>query len=392
MPRRICAVSGSRADYGLLYWVLKGIEADDALELQLAVTGMHLSPEFGLTVRQIEQDGFKIDAKVEMLLSSDSPAAVTKSMGLGIIGFADALSRLQPDLMLLLGDRFEIFAAAQAGMIARIPVAHIHGGELSRGAFDDAIRHSLTKLSHLHFVAGNEFAERVIQLGEQPDHVHVVGAPGLDHLRRSHLLSRSELEAALEIELEEPLFLVTYHPVTLESTDPSVGFGELLAALEKVKEATIILTKTNADTNGRVINLMIDEFVTNNSWRAKAFTSLGQQRYLSLLRLVDAVMGNSSSGIVEAPAVGAATVNIGDRQGGRLRATSVVDCAEDRLEIEAAIRKVLRPEFRKGLGTTVSLYGDGTAAGQIVEHLRQVELDGLLKKDFHDLRRSQEKG
>lgn len=385
MKRRICVVTGTRADYGLLYWPMREILDAPDLELQVLVTGMHLSPEFGMTVREIEADGFEVSDRVEMLLSSDSPAAIAKSMGVGLIGFADALRRLSPDVILLLGDRFEILAAAQAAMVARIPIAHIHGGESTTGLMDDSIRHAVTKMALYHFVTAEPFRRRVIQLGEHPARVHIVGAPGLDHLRRSELLDRASLEQALGFPLRTPVLLVTYHPVTLEATDPSEPMGELLAALDAVPEATLIFTRTNADTRGRVINQMIDRYVDSNPERAHVFTSLGQQRYLSALREVDAVVGNSSSGIIEAPAVQVPTVNVGDRQGGRLRAQSVVDCAVTREAIEAAIRRVLTTDFRQAMGDATSPYGDGHAAERIVGHLRELPLEDVLKKGFYDL-------
>lgn len=386
MPKRkLCVVTGTRAEYGLLYWLLREIEADEALDLQLAVTGMHLSPEFGMTVEAIEADGFAVDARVEMLLSSDTPVGIAKSIGLGVIGFADAFARLRPDLVVVLGDRFEILAAAQAALVAKIPIAHIHGGEATKGLIDDPIRHAVTKMAHFHFVAAEPFRRRVIQLGEHPDRVHLVGAPGLDHLRRSALLDREALEASLGFELRTPTLLATYHPVTLDTGDPSQPMRELLAALDERPDALVIFTKANADTDGRVINEMIDAYAAEHPERVKAFTSLGQQRYLSALHQVDAVVGNSSSGIIEAPAAGVPTVNIGDRQGGRLRAASVVDCAADRDAIGVALRKALDPTFRGEVRHMNSPFGDGDASRQIKEHLKEASLEDLLKKGFYDI-------
>lgn len=381
--RKVCVVTGSRADYGLLFWLMKGIAADPALELQVVATGMHLSPEFGLTYRQIEADGFAIAAKVEMLLSADTPVAISKSLGLGVIGFADALERLRPDVVVVLGDRFEILAAAQAALIAAIPLAHIHGGERSEDAFDESIRHAVTKMAQWHFVAAEAYRKRVVQMGEAPESVFNCGSPGLDHLSHLTWLSRAELEQSLGMALGTPLFLVTYHPVTLSGESPVAPMGELLAALESFPEATLVFTYPNADTGGRAIIGCIDEFVTRNSKRAKAFVSLGQQRYLSLMRECDVVVGNSSSGLTEAPALGKATVNIGGRQSGRLKASSVIDAPERREAIQRAIRDALSEPFRKGLGETISPYGAAGASQAIIARLRGALPS--IRKPFFDI-------
>jgi UDP-hydrolysing UDP-N-acetyl-D-glucosamine 2-epimerase len=384
--RKVCVVTGSRAEYGLLYWLLRDIREEHGLELQLLVTGMHLSPEFGMTVREIEADGLPIAERIEMLLSSDSPAGITKAIGVGVIGFADAFARLRPDIVVLLGDRFEILAAAQAAMVATIPIAHIHGGEVTHGAIDDAMRHSLTKMSHYHFVSAEPFRRRVIQLGEAPERVVVVGAPGLDHLRRTELMDRAELEASLGFQLRRPALLVTYHPATLAGVHPSEPMRELLAALDRSQAQTVVFTRPNADTHGRVINGLIDEFLERHPDRAHAFSSLGQKRYLSALRHVDAVVGNSSSGIIEAPAVPVATVNVGMRQGGRLRAKTVIDCAEKRGEMEAAIARAISPEFRdECVRGATSPYGDGQASQRILRHLKEADLDHAVRKRFFDV-------
>lgn len=379
MPRRICVITGTRAEYGLLYWVMKEIQQDAELQLQVIATGMHLSPEFGLTYRVIETDGFSIDSKVEMLLSSDTPVGIAKSIGLGVIGFADALERLKPDLLLLLGDRFEILAAAQAALVARIPIAHIAGGDLTEGAFDEAIRHSITKMAHLHFVTNEFSARRVRQLGEHPDYVFMVGNPGLDHIRRLTLLSREELEHSLEFCFREKNLLVTFHPATLDHCSPALQFEELLKALAALgPEVGLIFTMPNADTDGRVIMRMIGDFVESHP-NAKAFTSLGQLRYLSALAQVDAVVGNSSSGLYEAPSFKTPTVNIGDRQGGRLQAASVVNCPSD----AAAIRTAIDTAFALDCSAVVNPYGDGESSERIVAVLKQLpEASSLLKKRF----------
>lgn len=384
MSRKICVVTGTRAEYGLLGWVIKGIRGTPGLELQVIATGMHLSPEFGLTYREIEKDGFRIDRKVEILLSSDTPVGLTKSMGLGMIGFGEALQQLQPDLMLVLGDRFEIFSAVAAAMVARIPVAHLHGGEATEGTFDEAIRHSITKMSHLHFVAAEQYRRRVIQLGEHPDRVFLVGGLGIDNIKKLDLLDRPTLEASLGFELGPKNLLVTFHPVTLENATCAQQMAELLAALEQLEDTHLIFTMPNADTGGRVLFEMIEQFVADHP-NARAYVSLGQLRYLSCLRHVDGVVGNSSSGLAEVPSFGKGTINIGDRQRGRLKAESVIDCNPDRRSITAALQRLYSPEFQAMLATVRNPYGEGGASEKIVQVLRDYPLESILKKAFHDL-------
>jgi len=380
-PRRICVVTGSRADYGILYWLLKAIAGDRDLELQIAATGSHLSPEFGLTWREIEADGFAIAAKVEMLLSADTPSAIAKSLGLGVIGFADAFARLAPEIVVVLGDRFEILAAAQAALVARIPIAHIHGGEVSEHAIDESIRHAITKMAQWHFVAAEPYRKRVIQMGESPERVFNHGAPGLDHLSKSEWLSRARLEEKLGMRLGEPLFLVTYHPATLGERPPEEAMAELLAALEAFPEATVVFTHPNADAGGRALIGPIEAFVRSHPQRAKAFVALGQRGYLNVMREADVVVGNSSSGITEAPALHKATVNVGERQKGRLKAASIIDAAERRDDIVRALRKALSPEFRATLAGTESLYGVGDASRAILARLK-AELPRVAKPFF----------
>lgn len=379
--RKICVVTGTRADYGLLFWLMKEIQADPDLELQIVATGMHLSPEFGLTYKVIEEDGFVINERVEMLLSSDSPVGITKSIGLGVIGFADVLARLKPDMLVLLGDRFEILAMAQAALVSRTPIAHLFGGDTTEGAFDESIRHAITKMAHVHFVSHEDSARRVRQLGENPQHVHLVGSTGIDQIKRLRLLDRSELEAELNFRFLKRNLLVTFHPATLDSEKPELQFGELLAALDRLgPEVGVIFTKPNADTSGRILIKMIDDFCHKHP-HAKAYTSLGQLRYLSVMAQVDAVVGNSSSGLYEAPSFKVPTVNIGDRQKGRLQATSVINCAVESSAIESGIRKA----FDLNCDQVINPYGDGRSSEKIVKILKAIELNALLlKKKFFD--------
>lgn len=384
MMRKICIVTGARAEYGLLRWVMEGIRETLGLELMIIATGMHLSPEFGLTYREIEGDGFLIDRKIEMLLSSDTPTGLAKSMGLGLIGFGEALQQLDPDLMLVLGDRFEIFCAVAAAMVARIPVAHLHSGEATEGSFDEAIRHSITKMSHLHFVAAEEYRKRVIQLGERPDRVFLVGGLGIDNIKKLTLLDRPALEVSLGFELGPRNLLVTFHPVTLENATSTQQMTELLAALESLEDTHLIFTMPNADTDGRVLFGMVEKFIAGHA-NACAFSSLGQLRYLSCIRHVDGVVGNSSSGLTEVPSFGKGTINIGDRQRGRLKAESVIDCSPDRQSIAAALQRLYSPAFQATLKTVRNPYGEGGASEKIVQVLRDYPLESLLKKSFHDL-------
>lgn len=383
--RRICIVTGTRAEYGLLYWLLREIEADPDLHLQLVVTGMHLSPEFGLTYRMIEADGFEADAKVEMLLSSDTAVGIAKAIGLGVIGFADAFERLAPDMLVVLGDRFEILAAVQAALVARLPVAHLHGGETTEGAFDESIRHAITKMAHFHFVATEAYRQRVIQLGEQPARVWNVGAPGLDHLRRQTLWDRQRLADDLGQPLTQPVFLVTYHPVTLEAGTGMEALEALLEALDAFPTAQVIITKANADTGGRAINQRLEAYGAAHPGRVGVYASLGQVRYLSALRAADVVIGNSSSGIIEAPAFQKPVVNIGARQQGRVRAASVIDVAPTYEAIRAGIEQALSPAFQATLRGVTSPYGEGRASVQIKERLKEVDVQGVLVKSFYDL-------
>ena len=384
MNRKICVVTGSRADYGLLRWVMEDIRSTPGLELQVIATGMHLSPEFGLTYREIEKDSLHIDRKVEMLLSSDTPTGLAKSMGLGLIGFGEALQQLQPDLMLVLGDRFEIFSAVSAALVARIPVAHLHGGETTEGAFDEAIRHSITKMSHLHFVAATEYRKRVIQLGEHPDSVFLVGGLGIDNIKKFELLERTALEQSLDFRFGKRNLLITFHPVTLERSTTAQQMTELLSSLEALADTHLIFTLPNADTDSRVLFNMIEQFVAKHP-NARAYTSLGQLRYLSCIAQVDGVVGNSSSGLTEVPSLHKGTVNIGDRQRGRLKADSVIDCSPDRQSIDAALRRLYSLTFQASLKTIRTLYGESGASEKIIQILRDFPLENILKKTFYDI-------
>ena len=385
MKRKICIVTGSRADYSHLYWLMKEIQQDPSLQLQVIATGMHLAPEFGNTYQQIEKDAFVIDAKIKMDLSDDSPAGVTKSMGAALTGFADVLKRLMPDILVILGDRYEMLVAAQAAMIARIPLAHIHGGEATEGLIDESIRHSITKMAHLHFTAAAPYAKRVIQLGENPERVFNFGAPGLDYLEKLQLLTQTELEKLAGVSLTRPLFLITYHPVTLEKESPKKAFEELLNAVDRFPLSKLIFTKSNSDTEGRVINQAIESYVEKNPRRAVVFTAMGQLNYLSTLKYADVILGNSSSGIIEAPILKTPTINLGQRQRGRLRSESIIDCEEKTEAIVAATHRALSPEFKTRAEVCVSPYLYGNVSGRIREVLKRADLSGLLMKKFYDL-------
>ena len=385
MSRKICVVTGTRAEFGLLRWLMEAINNQPKLTLQVVATGMHLSPEFGSTYQEIEEAGFTIDAKVEMLLSSDTNTSITKSMGLGLIGFADSYERLAPDVLVLLGDRFEIFAAASAAMIAGIPIAHLHGGETTEGAFDEAIRHAITKMSHLHFVAADEYRRRVIQLGEHPDRIFNVGGMGIDAIKRIKLLSREELERSLDFALGEKSLLITFHPVTLEVGASSLAqMRELLAALGELENTTLIFTMPNADTGGRELGALVQQFAEQHT-NAKVYTSLGQLRYFSCLAQVDGVVGNSSSGLLEAPAFKIGTVNIGDRQKGRLKGESVIDCEPNSESILAALKTLDSTNFQASLATVMNPYGNGGASDAIVKVLAEYPLENIRKKQFYNL-------
>ncbi|MFQ5456323.1 MAG: UDP-N-acetylglucosamine 2-epimerase [Nitrospirota bacterium] len=399
---KICIITGTRAEYGLFYPLLKSLKRDDDLCLQIVATGMHLSPEFGLTYKEIVKDGFRIDEKVEMLLDSDSETGISKSIGLGIIGFTDAFCRLKPHLVMILGDRFESFASAVSAFVLRIPIAHIHGGEVTEGVIDDALRHSITKMSFFHFTSTERYRKRVIQLGESPDRVFNVGALGLDNIKETGLLSKSEIEGELgfrfplsscplpseeRVRVRGKTALVTYHPVTLEVNSSKQQFKKLLHALIEFKDLKVIFTKPNADMDTRVITRLIDEYVRNNPEKAVSFQSLGRLRYLSAMRYIDIVIGNSSSGIIETPSFGKPTVNIGDRQKGRIKAESVIDCRGEIGEIKAAIKKALSDRFQQFCKTVKNPYGDGRTSERIITILKdRLSRSISLKKGFFDIK------
>lgn len=384
MSRKICIITGTRAEFGLMRWLMQEVRSEPNLELQVIATGMHLSPEFGLTYQEVEQAGFAIDAKVEMLLSADTATAVTKSMGLGLIGFADAYSRLSPDLIVVLGDRFETFAAASAALIAGIPIAHLHGGETTEGAFDEAIRHSITKMSHLHFVAAEDYRRRVIQLGESPERVFLVGGLGIDAIKRITLMDRVSLESNLDFKFGSRNLLITFHPVTLEGQSSAQQMAELLSALDELTDTNLIFTMPNADTGGRELAGLLVDFVATHA-NARLYNSLGQLRYLSCMKYVDGVVGNSSSGLAEAPSLGVGTINIGNRQKGRLSASSVIHCSPTIESIREALKRLYEPSYRSKLSETINPYGGGGASKRIVEVLSTHTFDGLIKKSFYDL-------
>lgn len=384
--RKICVVTGTRAEYGLLYWLMKEIQADDALELQIIATGTHLSPEFGLTYKEIESDGFVIDEKVEMLLSSGTPTGVSKSMGIALIGLADAFQRLSPDIVVVLGDRYEILAATEAALIANVPIAHIHGGEITVGAIDDSIRHAITKMAHIHFVAAPEYRKRVLQMGENPANVHEVGAVGIDNIVKMPLLPLADLEKSIGFTLGEKYFLITYHPVTVAELRDKNAMQNMFDALDIFPEYRVLITKSNGDVGGREINRQIEQYAERNKERAYCCASLGQLRYLSAMQHCSAVVGNSSSGVLEAPVLKTPTVNIGARQKGRLRYSSVIDCEEEKKAIVDAMRKAVSEEFKAGLAGMEIPYADGKISVRIKNILRDSPMEGLFQKHFFDMK------
>jgi len=384
MPRKIAVFTGTRADYGLLYWLISDIQASEELTLQLIVSGSHLSPEFGNTFEQIEKDGFHIDEKVEMLLSSNSAVGAAKSMGLGVIGYAEALDRLRPDVLVILGDRFEALSMAQTATILGIAILHIHGGEITEGAYDDAIRHAITKLSLVHCTSTETYRQRVIQMGEEPDRVHHVGAIGLDHIKRSKLMTKKELAESLGFELTAPFFLVTYHPVTLDDEPAEATFDALLTSLNQFDSHQVIITYPNADNGGRGIITRLEEYSDNSNGRVLAIPSLGQVRYLSAVKHATAVIGNSSSGIIEVPSFNVPTVNIGCRQQGRLAADSVINCQPDAASITEAITQAIAQLPVLQHSPVSNPYGQGQSSQSIINILTRMSSKPI--KSFYDIK------
>ena len=386
--KRIGIMTGTRAEYGLLKSLMQEINKDNDLELYLIVSGMHLSPEFGMTYQEIEEDGFEINAKVEMLLSSDSPAGISKSIGLGVIGFADEFQRADLDMLILLGDRYEALSAAICAMVMRIPIAHLHGGEVTEGAIDEGIRHSITKMSYLHFTSTEQYRNRVIQLGENPERVFYVGALGVENIKKINLMTKEELERSIHFEIDENTVVVTYHPVTLENNTVEEQFLNLLKVLDRNPKIRMIFTKANADTNGRIVNELIDKYAAQNSERACAFMSLGQKRYLSALKYCRIVIGNSSSGIIEAPSFGKPIINIGDRQKGRICADSVINCGYTQQEIQQAMETALTEEFENKARKCRNPYEKENTAANIISVIKDYLLNDKikLKKGFYDIK------
>ncbi len=384
--KRICVISGSRADYGLLYWTLTKLKDSSFFELQICVTGMHLSHEFGMTYKMIEKDGFKIDYKVETLISGDSGASVSKSVGLGIIGFTDVFEKLRPDLILVLGDRFEIFSAVSAGMALRIPIAHCHGGELSLGAIDDAMRHSITKMSHIHFVSTEDYSKRIVQLGEEKSRVFNVGALGIESLKKIKFKSKKQLKNELGINFLEKSFLITFHPETLNKKTSESKFAEILKAVDKFENTTLIFTKPNADSEGRLLIDMIDNYILKNRFKSFCFKSLGQTNYLSTMSNVNLIIGNSSSGLIEAPYFKIPTINVGDRQKGRLYGESVINCKCNYKSIYESIKKGLNANFLESIKNSKNPYGNSNSSSKIINVLKNKNFKNLINKPFVDIK------
>lgn len=386
--RKICFITGTRAEYGLLSRLMKMVQDDNSSQLQIVATNMHLSPKFGNTYQEIENDGFTIDYKIPIIDDNDKDDAVTtvKSMSKALAGFADAYNELKPDLVVVLGDRYEILAAAEAALIERIPIAHIHGGEITEGAYDDAIRHSITKMSHLHFASTEEYRKRIIQLGEQPDKVFYVGALGVENIKKLPLMGKEEIEESIHFKLDGNTILVTYHPVTLGTHSAEQEIKEFLSALVERRDLRVVFTMPNSDTGSNVIVDAINKFVENNPHRAIAYKSLGLKRYLSVMKFCCAVVGNSSSGLLEVPSFGIPTLNIGDRQKGRIAADSVYNCDTDKLSILQGLDTIMSPSFKQKAVATHNPYDKGGTAQAIFDVISTYPLDELKQKHFYDIK------
>lgn len=386
--RKICFITGTRAEYGLLSRLMKMVQDDADTQLQIIATNMHLSPKYGNTYQEIEKDGFTIDRKIPIIDDNDKDSAVTtvKSMAKALAGFADAYDELKPDMVVVLGDRYEIMAAATAALIERIPIAHLYGGEITEGAYDDAIRHSVTKMSHLHFTSCEEYRHRVIQLGEQPDHVFNVGSIGVENIKMLPLMSKDEIEKEIGFAIDDHTILVTYHPVTLGNRTAKEDIDDFIAALDEKKDLRIIFTMPNSDTGGQAIVEAINAFVDKNHQRAKAFKSLGVLRYLSVMQQVAAVVGNSSSGLVEVPSFKIPTLNIGDRQKGRMAADSVFNCKTDKQSVLKGLDIVLSEEFRQKAAAIHNPYDKEGTAQAMFNVIRTYPLDSLNQKHFYDIK------
>lgn len=384
--KKISILTATRAEYGLLKPIINKLKKVPDFDVRVVVTGAHLSPEFGLTYKEIEQDGIQIDEKIEILLSSDTPSSISKSMGLAMISFADYFARLNPDMLIVLGDRYETLAVCCTAMNQKIPIAHLYGGETTEGAVDESIRHAITKLSYLHFTSTEEYRRRVIQLGEQPNRVFCVGAIGIENILNEKFMNKAELEQSINFKLDRPYAVITFHPVTLENNNSAEQFKALLDICKNHKGMKFIFSKANADADGRVINKLIDSFVIVNN-NAAAFTSLGMVRYLSAVKYSSMVVGNSSSGLIEAPSFGVPTINIGDRQKGRLQADSVINCEPVKDKIEKAFILALTKEFKDIAYKTINPYGDGNTSGKIVDAIKDFLLNDKidLKKKFNDM-------
>ena len=386
--RKICFITGTRAEYGLLSRLMKMVQDDNSTQLQIIATNMHLSPKFGNTYQEIENDGFTVDCKIPIIDDNDKDDAVTtvKSMAKALAGFADAYNELRPDLVVVLGDRYEILAAATAALIERIPIAHIHGGEITEGAYDDAIRHSITKMSHLHFASTEEYRKRIIQLGEQPDKVFYVGALGVENIKKLPLMGKEEIEESIHFKLDGNTILVTYHPVTLGTHSAEQEIKEFLSALVERRDLRVVFTMPNSDTGSNVIVDAINKFVENNPHRAIAYKSLGLKRYLSVMKFCCAVVGNSSSGLLEVPSFGIPTLNIGDRQKGRIAADSVYNCDTDKLSILQGLDTIMSPSFKQKAVATHNPYDKGGTAQAIFDVISTYPLDELKQKHFYDIK------